>query len=33
MFLNSKNINHWNFDQIEQNNKRKNKDNISDEGD
>ena len=33
MFLNSKNINHWNFDQIEQHKKKENRDNISDEWD
>ena len=33
LFLNSKDINHWGLEQIEQNNKKENKDNISDEWD
>ena len=31
LFFNSKDINHWGLDQIEQNKKKENKDNISDE--
>lgn len=33
LLFNSKDINHWGLDQIEQNNKKENKDNISDEWD